>query len=342
MADINDWFGSGSQLSAGLKDGVDTISQYQTIKFTKYVRLVLPIDHYVYWVRSDLLSASALRNTSTYNSFLYNSAPSIVTPAKTIEVRGSFHYVTEQNQDAEQTMAINNVIFTSESEIQEFNQIASNVLFIGEFDGIRFAFNRRESFYKQAGLHHYRGNAIYSIMQSQIIDRPEDFDVSNVIVSNSLPFWLALNELMPVYPAYLVPENIEPVFASVNIDPENTIPLQAYPLFFPDGTQSQLVQDTVKVTLYGMRNFNVLDYINYVQEFCESHPDDMGVSNMPIPRDERKTQSEMNVIAMKKSIVFKVNYHQIRARNIARKLIIEAIPAIYEGNKLIQSSPISH
>jgi hypothetical protein len=47
----------------------------------------------------------------------------------------------------------------------------------------------------------------------------------------------------------------------------------------------------------------------------------MGVMNIPVVQDERVTQNELNIIAMRKTIKFKVNYYQQRMRNVARKLM---------------------
>lgn len=46
-------------------------------------------------------------------------------------------------------------------------------------------------------------------------------------------------------------------------------------------------------------------------------------------QDERVTQNELNIIAMRKKIKFRVNYYQQRMRNVARQLITSAIPSIY-------------
>ena len=48
-----------------------------------------------------------------------------------------------------------------------------------------------------------------------------------------------------------------------------------------------------------------------------------------VVQDERVTQNELNIIAMRKTIKFKVNYYQQRMRNVARRLITSAIPSIY-------------
>jgi hypothetical protein len=323
-----------SQLNAGLIAGERTLSQNQVITFTKYVKLVLPLDGFVFWVKSDLLSDEAIYNASSYNTVPYNQEGSVVTPAATIDVQGSFHYATEQVQTEEYTIGVNTVIFTSTEKIQDFNQISSNVLYIGEFQGVRFAFNKRNSYYDQAGLHHYTGQALTSVMLSQIIDNPQDFDSRSIVVSNSLPIWLSLNKIMPMYPSYLVAENTEPVFAAVHIDPGSTQAIQAAPLFDNQSSHYQLVQDRVRITIYGLRNFNALDFVDYVNQYTLDNPDVMGISNMPTIRDEKKTQSEMNMIAMKKSIVFEVNYYQARMNDIARQLILKAVPNFYFPNDL--------
>jgi len=59
----------------------------------------------------------------------------------------------------------------------------------------------------------------------------------------------------------------------------------------------------------------------------------MGVMNIPVVQDERVTQNELNIIAMRKTIKFKVNYYQQRMRNVARRLITSAIPSIYPEKK---------
>jgi len=326
---ISESITSQSQLNSDLVEGITVLSQSQQITFTKYVRLVLPIDGFVFWVKADLLSASALYNASAYNRAAYDTPSGIAQDAATITVPGSLHYLTQQTQEEAESMAVNQVVFTSTEEIQDFNEIAPNILYIGEFNGIRFAFNRRDSFYQQSGLHHYVGQAVTAIFESQLIDSPQDFDTRNVIVSNSLPIWLMLNQIMPMYPSFLVPENTEPVYAAVHVDPNTTQAIQSAPLFGPTMTHTQLVRESVRITMYGMRNFNALDFQDYVQQYALGHDDVMGISNMPVIRDEKKTATELNVIAMKKSIVFDVNYYQTRVNDAARKLILKAIPTFY-------------
>jgi hypothetical protein len=47
--------------------------------------------------------------------------------------------------------------------------------------------------------------------------------------------------------------------------------------------------------------------------------------NMPTVRDEKRPQSEIQAIAMKKIIEYDVSYYQSRIRDIARQLILDCI-----------------
>jgi len=49
--------------------------------------------------------------------------------------------------------------------------------------------------------------------------------------------------------------------------------------------------------------------------------DNIGIQNMPIMQDEKVTQPEFGIIAMKKSITFKVSYYQNTVNDVALKLI---------------------
>ncbi|HDY3908742.1 TPA: hypothetical protein RPD80_004851, partial [Salmonella enterica] len=64
-------------------------------------------------------------------------------------------------------------------------------------------------------------------------------------------------------------------------------------------------------------------------DYTLSDKAEMGVMNIPVIQDERVTQNELNIIAMRKKVKFKVNYYQQRMRNVARRLITSAIPSIY-------------
>lgn len=93
--------------------------------------------------------------------------------------------------------------------------------------------------------------------------------------------------------------------------------------------QYQLVSEDVTISITGLRNAAVEDFLRYVQQYTLRADAEMGVMNIPVVQDERVTQNELNVIAMRKTIKFKVNYYQQRMRNVASGLILSAIPSIY-------------
>jgi hypothetical protein len=176
-------------------------------------------------------------------------------------------------------------------------------MWLGYFDDpistegpVRFAFSRRQNFYQQAGKYHYVGDAVYPFMETQIIDDPVQFDTLNVVVSNSLPIWLAFDQMnppfpfparqqIPMYPSFLVPDDIAPPYAAVHIVPDSTRAIAGAPQYDQFHSQYQFVQERVEVTFYGLRNFNVLDFTSYVQWMAEQENAPFGIMNIPLPRD---------------------------------------------------------
>lgn len=336
MATVNEALSNQSPLEADLKAGIEAIGQQQVIRFTRYIRLVLPLDGYVFWVRADLISRSALLNVARINDTQggFNQAPKPISGAPFVDAKGSLHYASSTQQDEAEGFTINRVVFTSEVEVDAFNEINSQLLLIAEFDGIRFAFSSRGKLYKpQAGVYHYEGAAIYADMDTQIIDDVASLDARQV-VSNSLPIWLSLSHYsspfstLPVgslalYPSFLIPGNLVPPFVAVHIEPASTQAIQAAPLLGPDMSHYQLVQERVRLTFWGLRNEDVLNFLDLVNQFTLD-TDVMGIMNMPVPRDEKRIQTELNTIAQKKVIEYDVNYYQTTSRQLARELIREA------------------
>jgi hypothetical protein len=309
---IDEALAARTPIGSTLAAGTEQISIEQTITFTLYERMVLPLDGYVFFVQSS--------------------------PPQTLVATGSLHYASDSHQDESETFTINSVLFTSEEEVTDLNEVAPNQVYIGEFDGIKFAFNSRGMFYKQTQMFHYRGNAIYPDVGPQVVTSSADLDPDRVIVSNSLPLWLALNGYTPInsgagvanpvtmYPSFLVPQNIAPPFAAVFIPPV-TEGLAAAANVASDGSQGQLVTERVKITLYGLRNDDVLTFIQCALQYSLNYGT-FGIMNVPVPRDEHRTQSELSVIAQKKTVEFEVSYYQSVVRTIARQLILKAKAAI--------------
>jgi hypothetical protein len=287
---------------------------------------VLPLDGFAFWVRADKLNPYSVYNgPNAFNSPLgLNTGPGIETPAIEVTVEGSLHYTTTNNQDETEGFSINHVVFTSESEIELLNTVNPKTICIGTIDGIQFAFSRRNMLYRQAGLFHYQGDAVYPSLASQIINFPNQLDARQV-VSNSLPVWLTFNQFCPMYPSFLVPEDIVPPWCSVHIEPGDTKALQALPWIDPvTGSHWQLAQDKVRLTFYGLRNAGIIDFMDSVNTWTLQNEYTMGVQSMSIARDEKRTQTELNILAQKKTIDYEVDYYQSSIRSTALQYIQDA------------------
>lgn len=320
-----------NELAASLAAGVDVISQGAEITFVPYVKLVLPLDGYVFWVKAQLLGPTAVPAVSPLAGFQINQPRRAIVVPEPFTARGSLHLTTVNQQDPDESNSVNRVVFTSLTEVDDLNTIAPDTMYIATQGQFRFAFSQRR-FYQQANLYHYAGDAVYPVLESQIIDSLEGFDTQNVIVSNSLPIWLALNAFMPMYPSFLVNDNIRPPYAAVHIPEEATRALQAAPFIDRTGSHWQLVADRVRITMYGLRNFNALDFQDYVFAASLANPGLFGIMDAPVIRDVKRTQVEISAIAQKKSFEVEVSYYQQRIRNDARQLILSAIPTYIIAN----------
>jgi hypothetical protein len=320
---VQESMASPTPLGSDLQAGVDAISANQTVTFTKYVRTVLPSDGYVFWIKNSLLAQSP--------AVLSKCAPAI---ENTFDAKGSLHYSTDLHQEEDKTYTVNRVVFTSEREIQQLNGVNPELLYIGVFDGIRFAFGQRGSYYRQSNLFHYVGSAVYSDMELQIIESAKDLDPSNVIVSNSLPLWLTFNNyepfygfanlVMPLWPSFLVPSNLRPPFASVHILPESTQALSSAPRIDATQSHSQLVRESVRITMYGMNNAEALNFIDCVYQRSQDDPG-FGILNMPVVRDDKRGQVELTALSQKKTVDFDISYVQSAVRDMARQYIASAV-----------------
>jgi hypothetical protein len=340
-------------MKAVLDQGLTTLSQNQKVTFRKYVRLVLPLDGFVFWVNASLVSQQALYNATLFNTTAYNATEGAApTGELEVTVEGSLHHNATNQQLEQESFSINRVVFTTLNEIQDLNAVTSNVIYIGEFDfqaepewltenpsarRIRFAFSNQGYFYKAAGLFHYQGDAIYPVMETQIIDSLAGFDGRSLVVSNSLPAWLSLGgnppvwatprTLFPLFPSYAVPDNLLPPYASVHIDPDQTQAIGSAPVIGQDSSHTQLAQDTVRITLYGLRNDDALDFMDAVNDFSVN-AGLIGIMNVPTIRDQKRTQVELGILAIEKTAEFQVSYYQSRVNQYARQIIKEAVPSI--------------
>lgn len=308
MAIANEIAASKTPLAAGIAAGVNTLSLDHQITFNQYTRVVLPLDGFVFWV----LNASA-------------------TP---LVVKGSLHYSTATNQNEDETPAVNQVIFTALSEIQNFNTASPDTLYAASYHGMLVAFSQRSPFYQQADTYHYVGTAILPAMRSQFVNSAAQLS-GELIVSDSLPIWLSLNNYVPpypgfantsvtLYPSYAAPNNLVPPYAVVHIEPEETKAIQSVPFYDRTMTPWQLSEDTVRITTYGLDNSNVMNLRDCILQYSYDYGT-LGVMDGPSIRDEKRTQSEAQILAQKKTITLRVSYNQSTARNIARQLIERVI-----------------
>lgn len=321
---VSEITGAPAQMASALSAGLDVVDLNQTIKFTQYRRVVLPADGFVFWVKADLLSPSALLNTAVANRVTPNQPALIATPAPWFEAQGSLHHTSINRQDPDESFAVNRMIFTSKVPINDLSTINPHTLYLAETNGLRYCFSSRSMWYRQAGLYHYSGDAVYPSLETQIVDDPASLNLSDQVISNSMPIWLGLNQMFLLYPALLVPDNLPPPYAVVNIGEQDTKPLQSGAVRDGTGSRWQLAKDTVRIVTYGLRNNEIMDWMDLVNDYTLAHPDIMGVMNSPIPADAQRGQVEVSAIAQKKVIVFEVSYYQSRMQYLARQLIQSA------------------
>jgi len=294
-----------------LLQGLSVLSQHAEIPFTQYIRYVLPLDGYVYWLRT-----------------------------KTLPIAGSLHVSAQKRQLEDETISVNRAVFTTGAEVEPFNEIDPNTIWVGETGGLKFAFSQRGAFYRAAGLFHYSGDAVYPALESQLVDVGAELSARTLIVSNSLPAWLVvsgyspiwwtLNPAIPLYPSFLVPANLRPPYGAVHINPAETRALQAIPRIGHNSSHHQLARDLVRVTLYGATNEVATAFLDTVMTYSRD-TDAIGIMAPAVIRDEKRPQTELGILAMKKTIEFEVSYQQSAMRRVAQQMI-ETVVETFEVN----------
>ena len=294
-----------NQLEGALRAGLQSISQNQNVVFVKYNRVILPYDGYVFWVKDP------------------DTDP--------IEVFGSFHYQTDQKQELDHTIAYQNVVFTTPTQINNFNDLQPEDLWLGQGPTFEFSFSSHGNYYEQANLWHYRGQAVYPEMRTQVLQNYHDLPV-DPIVSNSLPIWIALNDYAPVYPSFLVPDNLTPPYIVCHIDADATTSLQPIPWYTEDNTW-QLMRDRVRLIIYGFDNRTVQNYLQYIvrSSMCGA----FGIMKMGMAvKDGKHIQSELNVLGQQKFVEIEVSYNQSAVNDTILQYIQKVLPVDFFENPI--------
>lgn len=269
-----------------------------------------------------------------FSCVLQQSVSSVTLPTD-VMVQGSFHYSSQIEQEEDAIVDSNRVVFTSLTEIQPFNQVGPDHLYICAFDGLKFAFSHRNYLYEQADLYHYTGSALKSRHGTQIIDDPTSFNPT-LVLSNSLPIWLNMPNYVPpypgftcdfpLYPSYLVDDNLPPPFGSVHIEKTETIEMGSN--FGPRMQQAQLCREIVKVHTYGVDNLGISNFVAFVEQYSLDWMK-LGLRNSPAIQDIKEKQPEFKTLSQRKLIEFDVNYRQLVVRDESRQFIEHAKVQFY-------------
>lgn len=318
MSSAIEAMGAGnSSMASALAAGLDTIDQKSSVAFILYVKQILPLDGFVFWLKADQL---------------LNPPDWLVALPKVLTVEGSLHHATVNTQSADENFSTQRVVFTAKDPVSNLGEMAPDTLYMAQVEGYKYAFSSRSNWYKQADLYHYSGDAVYPALADMVVDNIADLDLASRVVSNSMPIWLMFTQAKtasfpnawPIYPAYLLPDNTVPPYATVDIDTKMTSPLGAGRAVDKSGNRFQLVTDTVEVSLYGVRNDAILDWIDAVVQYGLDNATVFGVMNSPVPGDVKRMQVEISTIAQKKTVSFQVCYYQSRLEAVVLKYIQSA------------------
>lgn len=293
-------------LSGALNEGRRVLSGDYSISFRQYARVVLPVDKFIYWQPG----------------------------AETQPIAGSLHFAQDIEQNEDETVGLAHVQFTTSTRITDFDDAPPNTLFVASIAEWRFAFAQQTGRYDQAGQWHYTGRSIYPALASLLLDTPGIIDPTRAVVSNSLPLWLDFAAYKPVYgftpnltlyPADLVEPNLVPPYGAVIISGPD--PLTAVPALDGNCSSTQVVADRVRIVLYGLQSNESIDFLNALIQYSRD-TENFGLMSMPCVVDARRTQTELQAIAMQKTIDIRVSYTQSRVNTVAQKLILSAVPTI--------------
>lgn len=313
-----------SAIAEAIEANLEVLDLNQEIELTPYSRVVLPLDGYVFWLPK----------------------------GSKIKVKGALHFMDELVQNEDETIDDATVTFTTRERVVEFAEAPINTIYVGRQGKFRYSFFRQQGFLQASRHWHYQGRVVTPVMTAQLIDDPSRLDPTQVVVSNSLPLWLALNDYVSpiyggfsnsvmLYPSHVIPPNLEPPYCAVHIPPESTRAEQGVPLIsqvidIVNGEpvtvrqHQQLAADRVRLTVFGLQNLAAQAFFDSILEVMQT-AGQMGLKNMPIPADGKRGQAGLQAIAMQKSIEFDISYNQYAAWQTALRTITSASVTLLQG-----------
>ena len=157
-----------------------------------------------------------------------------------------------------------------------------------------------------------------------------------LIVSTLLPIWLYMPIYVPpypgftcpfpLYPSYLVSENLLPPFGAVHI--EETEALEMSPYLGPRLQSSQVCREKVKIHIYGADNEMAITFLNFIEQYSRDW-NNIGFASSPCIIDEKTPQPELRILAQRKCMEMDINFQQSVSRDLARQLIEHAKVQFY-------------
>ncbi|MXV43464.1 hypothetical protein GS501_00010 [Saccharibacter sp. 17.LH.SD] len=328
MPSLSELAGSNTPLANALEAGLKDISYDQSVPFRKYKRVVLPLDGFIFWV-----ACSAQQ-----------------------DVKGSLHARTESTQNEWASYDQSGIVFTTKKELDPFHEETTELdtVWVGTWQGIKFAIGARSQRYEQAGLQHYLGDTIPPTFCRQFIETEAELEGISPIVSNSLPFflamatespaplaWCAWPRGVPVFPSFSVPDNQNAPYVSAHHESESTTAL-SMGTRSPNGTTDTLTRERVRLRLVGLTNEEASNVLNFVTHWALLNWDKLGVLNTPILRDDKRPLAPINTLGMLKTIDFDVMYSQHAARSVAFQTIQSAKLTLQSAVKNPKLQTISH
>jgi len=286
------------ELDNTLFEGYQQLSGNQKITFTRYVSKILPIDGWHFWVKAELLDGE----TEPFNKV----------------VSGTLHQSVNQTQEATKSNAITSIILTVNQPIDLLKEVNQESMWLGEYDGSKFSFNIQNAFYDNANQFHYAGDAVYIENSDAFIDDINDLNLDDTVITNCIPLFIALNDQVQIYPAFLNPTNLKPPYATIEVKQTTGV---AAGITFNEFDDSKLMQwDKVELSIFGLRKKQLSDFLKYLTT-KQLETEAFGIYWLPSIQNENIPQSEVNILTNKKVLSFDVNYVIEDIRNAATAFI---------------------